>query len=246
LILRGAASAFARTSACLLVAFAASTARSAPLEGPTYQGEQKPAVGTVKRVVPPDYPRDALRAGLGGSVVVKGLLLPDGSMDAQSFEPDRPESDVFVAPLREVVPYWLFQGPMADDCMPSTEPVSVRVDFEARDGKPHVFVTHVPTRPPGHDPGPLKALHEETLAYPYRMIRLGLGTVLVFSRSDVDAEGKVQHVTAEVYARRERTKEALRPFAAEAEEKLARFTYPPAPGVRVRHLCYTIEYKLRD
>ncbi|HZZ91734.1 MAG TPA: hypothetical protein VFE23_04180 [Usitatibacter sp.] len=243
---RGGASSFATTSALVLLAFLVAAASAAALEGPTYYAGERPAVASVKRVVPPEYPRDALRSGLAGSVVVKGVLFPDGSMDARSYEPDAPGSEVFVDPLREVLPYWLFQVPLGNDCMPTAQPVSIRVDFEARDGEPHVFVTHTPTRAEPPPQEALKPLHEEKLEYPYRMIRLGLRQVAVFTRSDVDAEGKVVHVTAEVYARRERVKDALQPFATEAEEKLSRFTYPPAPGVRVRHLCYTIEYNLRD
>jgi hypothetical protein len=167
-----------------------------------------------------------------------------GSMDAKTYAPDRPESDVFVDALREVLPYWQFRVPVGDDCMPTQRPVSVRVEFEVRDGKPHVYVTHAASESKEAEPPVLKPLHEEKLTYPRAGIRLGLRGVVVFARSDVDAEGGVTHVETEIYPRRHQFE--LQPFTREAEEKLALWRYPAAANVPMRHICHDIWFNLRD
>ena len=114
---------------------------------PVYSGDAKVRYGRASRVVEPAYPKDALQSGQGAVITLTGAVNPAGVMESPRLAAASGDSDAFVAALREALPYWRFYTPTDDDCMPSETPVSVQVEFAAREGMPHVYLTYAAEDP---------------------------------------------------------------------------------------------------
>jgi len=214
-------------------------------DAPTYAGDAHAKYGRAHQVLAPIYPEEALRAGESGAVTVTGVIAPQGMMDSASFAPAKAADEIFVAPLREALPFWLFDVPYGNDCMPSTQPVSVKVEFEVRDGKPHVFLTYAaPESVPPRWQGSIAGKQHPQISYPRSMIQAG-NQAVVFSRSEVGPDGHVNAVVARAFPKPGNRSEDLGRFVAEVRDTLSQWTYPPEPSKPLRKVCHTIEFNLK-
>ena len=108
-----------------------------------------------------------------------GAVNPAGVMESPRLAAASGDSDAFVAALREALPYWRFYTPTDDDCMPSETPVSVQVEFAAREGVPHVYLTYAAEDPiPPQWLGHLPAKQLPRIRYPASMIRDGVEAIV--------------------------------------------------------------------
>lgn len=142
--------------------------------------------GQPSRVVEPAYPKDALAAGLTGYVDVEGRIGARESMEEAVFKPDSPQSEPFVATLKEVLPLWKFNAPLANDCLPSDERVTTRVWFELKDGQPRISVSRRATSR-RKDPEQHQPIRKVMPAYPRSMQLDGLEGPSAFERESIAA-----------------------------------------------------------
>ena len=197
--------------------------------------------GKARRVVEPEFPRQALAEGRSGYIDVRGRVSAFGALENIEYSAENRQAGVFIDPVRKVIRNWQFQPPLGRDCQPSEERVVNRVWFEPRGGKPYVSVSLL--RPPPVPGGPIRIhpLHREEPAYPQSMLPGG-DTVVVYTRVKVGADGTVVSVEPHAHARRRRTN--TREFEHEVIRALTQWKYPPAAqGQGTRYVCHDLWFK---
>lgn len=101
---------------------------------PTYAGDDGTRYGRAHVVVQPEYPQAALRERKSGAIAVTGVVDARGEMESPALAPEDSGSQAFVEPLRKALRFWSFYTPVERDCMPSSRPIKVRVEFKAEGG----------------------------------------------------------------------------------------------------------------
>jgi len=130
--------------------------------------------------------------------------------------------------------------------MPSARPISVKVEFEVRDRKPHIYVTVAASEPlPSEWAGAIDSRQTPAIQFPRAMIHENREAV-VFSRSQVGPDGSVVRVFAQAYPKPGTTPGTLTPFSSEVERTLSHWKYPANPAKPLRKVCHRIDFNLRD
>lgn len=99
---------------------------------------------TIRRVAPPEYPKEALAAGVTGYVDLAVTIDEVGSVQKIGAVVSRPDNRLFENSARETVMYWEFRPAISRHCVPEVAEGNVRVWFEIRDGKEVVSVSSTP------------------------------------------------------------------------------------------------------
>lgn len=211
---------------------------------PTYAGDDGTKYGRAHIVVQPDYPEAALRERTPGAIVVMGAVNAQGEMEAPNLAPEDAASAVFVEPLRKVLRFWSFYTPVGRDCMPSSRPIKVRVEFKAGDGHPHVYLVYAaPDSMPYDDWPAIKPVETPRLRFTRAMLAHG-GDALVYARIVVDADGRAGEVVTRAYPKAGDAS-GLEPFAREVKDGLGRLRFAPDASHPARYVCYTVEFNRR-
>lgn len=227
---------------CLWVAFAGAARAEDRL--PAFK-ENADKVGQQLLIVTPDYPRAALRDKRGGAVEIAGRVSPWGTLEDVRITPLAPADTEFVEPVREVIPYWLYYVPTDDACMPSSDPITNRVEFSAQDGKPHIEVTRLAAAPKKETPAMFRPRRNPTPNYPTRAVEMGFeGNV--YARLEVNADGTIRGASAKGFSPRKSS--VLRSMEAEVERTLMTWSYPPRDDGKADSWvgCYTFNFRIRD
>jgi len=152
--------------------------------------------GLVEKTVEPQLTPAQRQQVRGGYVDVRARLTPTGALIGASVEADRPETNVVLEPLREVLPRWRFRTPADGNCLPEREPVRFRIVFEG--GRYHTVMRVMHEKPPpGGSPG-LRTTHREPPLYPRFMLRMRR-TGVAFSRLEIAPDGHVTRVETRPY-----------------------------------------------
>lgn len=229
----------ALTGVLLLVAFAT---RAEFDNGTPFQPAHSELWGRPARIVAPQFPPAALAAGHSGYVELKLRIGPLGEARDVTYEPDSPESASFVDAVKAVLPYWSFYVPQADDCMPSTDQVVMRVWFEVESGKPHISV-EPKTIFPRPDEGKMKVLERVDPYFPKKMIVEGRHAN-AYARVEVDRHGNVTDVYVRTYP--EKLADTV---GKSVVSSLKQWKFSPlADGEpsRTRTSCQWVLFRLRD
>jgi hypothetical protein len=214
---------------------------------PTYSGDPKVKYGRVSQVVQPEFPKDALGNNLSGAIMVTGAINPAGIMESPRLVPDSPESEAFLPSLREVLPYWRFYTPTDRQCMPIDSKASVKVEFEAREGKPHVYLTYAASEPiPPSWQGVLPANQRPKIRYPRSMLREGREAI-VFVRSEIGPDGNVLRIAVQSYPKPGQPPHgSFGEFEEEIKRAMSEWTYPKEASRPLRKVCDTVQFNLRN
>jgi len=212
---------------------------------PTYAGDDGTRYGRAHVVVQPEYPQAALRERKSGAIAVTGVVDARGEMESPALAPEDSGSQAFVEPLRKALRFWSFYTPVERDCMPSSRPIKVRVEFKADDGSPHVFLVYAASDSLPYDDWPaIKPIETPRLRYTRAMLAQG-SEALVYARVVVNAEGGVNEVATRTYPKHGDAS-GLEPFAREVRDGLGRLRFAPDSTHSTRYVCYTVEFNLRD
>ena len=213
---------------------------------PLYTGDPNVRYGRASQVVEPAYPKDALRTNQGATITVTGAVSPTGVMASPQLVATPGNADAFVAALREVLPYWRFYTPTDADCMPSEKPVSVQVEFAAREGKPHVYLTYAAEEPmPPQWLGHLPARQVPRIRYPRSVIHDG-SEAIVFVRTEIDADGRATGVFTQTFRKPGTgSSSSLEPFARAVKNAMSLWRYPANAAKPLRKVCDTVDFNLR-
>ncbi|QJR09807.1 hypothetical protein DSM104443_00857 [Usitatibacter rugosus] len=201
------------------------------------------------RVVPPDYPAQALAQGTKAAVDVTGKVTAGGSMQDATFRSST-DDPAFQKAIEDVLPYWIFSAEVDTRiCEPVASEATVRVWFEIVDGKPKVSVS----QPVSGKPYELKResgrkfrvepVRRIRVKFPREGIRKDIGSATVIALSRVGADGTVQSIVFQ----NTRVDDS---FYAEAKAALRRWTYDIEPGALEDRpfLCleHSLAFKLLD
>lgn len=213
---------------------------------PVYGGDANARFGHPRRIIEPAYPMDALREGRGGAVTATGAITPAGVMESPTLVADTPAAEEFVGPLRNALGFWLFDTPYDRDCMPSTRPVSIKVEFEVRERVPHIYATVATEETtPAEWAGSIGSLQKPALRFPRSMIQANREAV-VFARSEVGPDGAVMRVFARAFPKPGVKPGDLEPFVDEVQRTLSQWAYPKNPAKPLRKVCNTVLFNLVD
>lgn len=202
--------------------------------------ENAERTGRPSRIVPPEYPRQALRERRGGIVEASGYVSPFGVLEDARVTAVPPSDEAFAAAVRDVISDWLFYVPTDNSCMPDRALVTNRVEFTADDGEPHISVTR---RVPSRESKPhFKALHRVNPGYPQSAVRNGVEAT-VYARINVDPEGKVSDVTEKAYSTSKSG--VVHALEDEVRRTLLQWRFPPPDTGKSWTGCYTINFRLR-
>lgn len=197
--------------------------------------------GTPWRIVEPEYPKPAIDKGHTGYVDVEGVIGPDQAIRDPVLKADSRDSETFVESVKEALPSWRFHPPIGDDCLPEDRPVTTRVWFELKNGKPTVSASRQRAVRAKGAPAdrPVKRVNP---AYPREMQRLQHEAV-VYTLVEVEPSGKV----AAVHARGHTDARSPHHFERATVSALSAWQYAPLPQgeERVRRYCLDIAYRLR-
>ena len=212
--------------------------------------------GRVTRFLKPYYPREAIVRDISGVVVVEGIARKDGSIDEVKYLPDKPESEVFIAALKRVVPLWRYSMPIDKDCQPLDQPFRTAVAFQIENDTQKIFLKPEPGAPlpspttqtlaarrfPHHNP--VERIRPE---YPSNMVRWNV-MADVYARIVVDRSGTVADVNAKAYTRHNMTAGDVSSFSDSAEKTLRKWRFPEVPPEYKAPWvgCYTINYRISD
>jgi hypothetical protein len=223
------------------VFLAACGAASAEETRDLYYVEDPATFGRPKRIVAPEYPKDALSRHVTGYVDVRGHVTPLLSFADAQYSPDTPEAAVFIEPIKEVLHYWEFYSVTGNDCFPSDKTVKVRVVFEIEDEKPKISVSM--DKMQGATGQQIKVLNRRNPIYPRAAMRSG-AQAYVYSRSEFKPDGTVSKVETAVYPPRP-AYDAL-PFEEAVKSALIHWTYTPSPEgqTRMRTACHQVIFQL--
>src|SRR5688572_26267360 len=96
---------FALVAICLLApaASAQEPARSSAAE--VFHTDDPRNWGSPKRVLPPEYPAEALARRHTGYVDFQGVVTAVENIEPGKFEPDSAASAIFIEPLKRVLPH---------------------------------------------------------------------------------------------------------------------------------------------
>ena len=236
-------------------------------ESPIYADDAN-TFGRLVRVVRPEYPPDAVRRHLSGVVDVEGIVDGSGAMSDVTYKASSSEARIFVAALESAVPYWEFNPPRGKDCFPSAQKVGVRVEFQMDGDEPRMFVTHAKSSR-GTDvatsPTHMVPVKKVNPTYPRVALRRS-AEARVYSRQEVDANGKVTRVETKTYLRplvlaqtaklgthlpskpeSWAANDDLGDFSAAVERALSEWVYSAAPEgmTRTRIACQAVHFKLK-
>ena len=212
--------------------------------------DQKPAHledparwGTLVTVVRPDYPRPALAQGQTGIVDIEGVVQGTGFLKDIEYRPDRAESAVFVEALKELVPDWQFYPPLGNDCLPTTERVTTRVQFTIDAGTPRIFVEHA--KRPVPDFARMTPTSRRNPNYP----RAGMEkrqSARVYALLEIDPTGKVFNVKAKGYSAQARRERDVAPFVDRTLLALSQWQFEPLPEgeTRTRLGCIDVDFRM--
>jgi len=214
---------------------------------PVYSGDPKVRYGRASRVVEPVYPKDALQANEGAVITVTGPVSPAGVMESPQLVATSANAGAFVDALREALPAWRFYTPTDGDCMPSERPISVGVEFAAREGKPHIYLTYAAQAPtPPQWLGHLPARQLPRIRYPGSMIHDGIEAI-VYVRTELDSDGSVTDIVTRTYSKTGGGRWSnLEPFAREVKNAMRHWSYPPDASKPRRRVCDTVDFNLVD
>lgn len=206
------------------------------------EGEER--MGQPSRIVAPDYPPVARMEKRGGTVEITGRVSPFGVLDDAKVTAVPPADEEFAAAVRDVLEYWFFYVPTGDDCQPDPKPVTIRVEFSAEDGKPHVGVVRLAS-PKVESPAHFKPTRRVEPRFPARALNEGVAGS-VYARLEVDARGEVSDVKAQAYSVRRASAGVLRSMESETRSALLAWRYPPPPEGKPWVGCYVINFRFRD
>jgi hypothetical protein len=226
-----------------------------PAETPSHADD--PAKwGTVARVLPPEYPKEALASGVTGSVDVEGMVTGWGTLQDVEYHPRSDPAAVFVEPLKSVMPHWRFHPTLGNDCMPRNVRVTTRVIFEVEQSKPKISVEHVRGNAGGgvpRYPGPAFRPHP---AYPAVLLRAQV-EARTYNMQIVNPDGDVVGVESKVFplyrdsavtGEDPQYREIVSHFEQANYRALTRRRYEAQPegNLNPRKICAQLDYKLRD
>jgi hypothetical protein len=202
----------------------------------TYYEEDPKRWGTPDRILLPDYPPGALKAGQTGYVDFEGAVGPLRELGDAKYAADSLASEVFVEALKDVLPRWSFFPPL-DMCMPAKVRVKNRIWFELDNGKPRIFLSRgssgVKERA---DTKPLRRIEPK---YPVEALRAGWAAY-TYSRLDVGPDGAVTDVTTQAFSN---SSDAHRVFEAANRSAFMRWQFEAG---KVRRACMEVFYRLRN
>jgi len=229
-----------RLVAAVCAACIAQLASAEPLPEP-YHVQERPW-GEPSRIVPPEYPADALAQRRTGSVDLIGWIDALGQYRDVAYEAGTPDSAAFVQSLRQVAGFWRFHPLLGNDCMPRNDRVVTRVWFEVVEGKPKVSVSS-PTLPKRTTPR-MDPVERVEPRYPDAMRRSRGDGAVVFTRQDIEPDGTVSNVAMQTFAVGQPA--PARPFEREVDLALRDWRWPalPAGESRKRAACYQVVFKL--
>jgi hypothetical protein len=223
--------------------FVASAAFSDDL-APVYQADPQTRLGRPKVIIAPEYPPAALSEHRTGSVEVRGRIDPYHALVDPEYRAENPDSEVFVAAVRAVVPRWEFYPVTRSDCFPAADvPVAFRVLFDLEAGNPKIDVEVLaagPKRPA------IPVVARVKLTYPRDALRVGIEAV-VYARLVVNPDGSVAEVTTDSYPKRVNNEN--RSFENEVERNLGRWKFaalPPGGDQQRRIVCEDVLFNIRD
>jgi TonB family protein len=95
-----------------------------------------------KKVVPPDYPAEALANRVTGYVDADVSLSAEGKVASISSLKSNPPNQAFEASVMNALPKWRFQPTLSDECKPKESSGNVRIWFEIKEGKASISVSN--------------------------------------------------------------------------------------------------------
>jgi len=223
----------------------------------------------LTKVLPPEYPSSALLAGRQAIVDVEGVIGPLQFMELPRITSSSNDAAPFIDAVAEALPYWRFRARTGNDCLPSAQPMRVRVHFEIDGGKPRIFVEHAKDPEPG--PPSDAASHERYKPisrtepkYPRDMILKNM-MAAVYAIVSVAPSGEVTKVQTRSFIllpavsqrtlaendwmkrQDEQAREvSLAPFEHEVEKAFLRWKYPPLADGQTRRICQDVLFTLKD
>ena len=203
--------------------------------------EAPDSLGKVRKIVRPDYPAAALARGANASIDVEGVVDGTGFLRDVRYRAGSGDAAAVMPTLQAVVPYWDFNPPLGDDCLPTSERVQTRVEFEVDAGKPHIFVT---PSSHGNARADAKPTYMVAPAYPRAMEVTG-AEAKVYSRAMVDGSGHVADVSSKVYPLPTVTVSSTvdwAHFTDETTRTLRLWSYPAGSSGRV--VCQVFSFRL--
>lgn len=193
--------------------------------------------GTPRRVLPPEYPKEALEKRHTGHVDIEGVVTFARTFTVLSYTPDSEASRVFIEPLKKVIGHWTYYGRVGNDCRPIEEKTVTRVWFELDGDRPKISVSS-PTTDKQTEPRLLQPVRRVEPRYPESMRRKNL-QANVYTRMMVNGAGDVIEVSAHSYPEGN----DRRPFVRETEAALKEWKYPPSDR-ETRTVCMDAVYRL--
>jgi len=187
--------------------------------------------GRLWRMVPPEYPEEALARKQTGVLTVEGMVGPSGFATNYKFIPDRPESRIFAEALAKTGTFsWIYLPSLDGECQPVEEVVRTQLSFEIDNGTPRIFAIHAsaPKGPQREQPPHVKPVSQPLPEYPEYAWKINFWAN-TFAKVTVDRAGNVIAVNARSYARNDRIKD-LTPFNEAVEAALKQWKFPPAPA----------------
>jgi TonB family protein len=222
----------------ILVGFLATSRLAQAQASEPYFVEDPARWGAPSRVVEPEYPSALLADGQTGYVDIEGQVGPLRNLLSYQLKPDRPENQPMAKAVEATLRFWEFYPAIGSDCMPVVLPSTVRVFFEIKGGKPVVSVTRRTTLAMRREAEHQKPLMRPDPHYPRQALREGL-RAYVYSRMDVDPEGRITKVTSQVHTRP--GGEVY--FERAVEEAFLRWRF--TPGL-YRSACQEVFFRLKD
>jgi hypothetical protein len=230
-----------RSLACRRILLAATFLAIALPSGAAISIEAPDSLGKVRKIVRPDYPAAALGRGANATIDVEGVVDGTGSLRDVRYRAVAGDAAAFMPALQAVVPYWEFNPPLGDDCLPTSERVQTRVEFEVDAGKPRIFVTPGAR---GSARTGAKPTYMLAPAYPRAMEVTG-AEAKVYTRATVDGSGRVADVSAKVYPLPTVTVSSTvdwAHFTDETSRTLRHWSYPAGTSGRV--VCQVFSFRL--
>jgi TonB family protein len=210
----------------------------------------------VTRIVPPAYPKEALKNGTGAVVDITVLVGEDGLVKEVRRVVATPPDPQFENATREVLKFWGFRQPLTSRCQPVEIVGDVRLTFSVVDGKEEIALSHRalpqggpqgPSTKDRADPSLVPTNYKEAIRdirYPPAARRAGVQADVWARATFSRASGLVTEAEATYVATFPAGDDkAFRQTAVEAVKKLKLEPKPDLPGDLVA--CVPLTFRLQ-
>jgi TonB family protein len=204
----------------------------------------------VKRIVPPKYPEDAVKNGIGGTVDIEVLIDQIGAVKEIRSIKSTPNNPQFEEATRQVLQHWLFNVSRTNRCVPFETVGEARLNFVVKNGGGEISLTHRPYTSPSFEAlqAPIKMLNHAEVKnmindfFPRSARRYGAQANL-YALLTVDAKtGETLNVEVTHVITPKGFEES---FAKAADAGLRKVKYPLFPGRSESwKTCIDISYRL--